>query len=959
MRSNIRKITALFLVLAAIMSVSSTAFVFAAENSISNVDYSHTLELFKKLGIIEDYDNFSDTKPITRGYFALVAARLFNIPFDGMAKEQRFTDVPMYSSYVDAIELLARNGVVSGDGEGIFRENDRIKAIDAAKMLTVIAGYGFIAENNGGYPKGYIAAANDAGILKNIGSVDDYLSAELMLVLVSNMLNASDIEITPGKDGVKYHKDPEKNLLKKIFDIDIIDGVVTQNSLTAFSSVSDIGKNKIEVTAGGEKYIIYTEEYGKYIGRKIKAFYTTDMNEEDMMVYAYPVSDKDAVKTVDISDIDLSASSETIVEYYDREAKRQRKAKGTAKPTVIYNMIYYSKAGVFDFGTELADKKGRVELIDNNSDGKYDVIIISAYDSFMVGNVLLDEQKVYSGGNAYGKLTSLVTPKQIDIDPENYDYFSMKYADGTEVTALDIVENQIMSVSQSSPGASKTAIDIIISRNIQSGKITAIDIDDEIPTKCYITLDARSPLVSTNDVVENFDLTLGKNASLYIDAFGNVVGATLISTGYYRYGLMLGNKLRRDDIKITLFTADNEVKEFETAKKFYIDDVKYTHPDAIKARLEVVSADIKTAQNISIDADPIKEGVYPIRYLVNDEGKLFKIDTPSKNKTQSEKDGLVIGESGEFASLYDYVLVEYNVSSPKSVPISKDATVIWMDLSGEPVTGTDNYSYENSRYDETSIEIDSASSLVSSYTNNNCYTYTLNDEGDKNSPYADLIMVIGKTSIAQDSYMLMVDKILQTYDEDESEVLPTLVGISQGGKKSITVSPSVKAEFESENLKRGDTIRFALDSRGYLDGFSVIARYGTKTVTSGAIPTTVEIADISDNYSGIQINTTNHKRWLYIGYVAERRGELLKILYKGKGQYELTPDIAEITGNNNMIYANPSASTPVTVYDRRLDRVFTGTFDDIKDYVHNGNEASRVIIRYDTGSLKEIMVYND
>lgn len=66
-----------------------------------------------------------------------------------------------------------------------------------------------------------------------------------------------------------------------------------------------------------------------------------------------------------------------------------------------------------------------------------------------------------------------------------------------------------------------------------------------------------------------------------------------------------------------------------------------------------------------------------------------------------------------------------------------------------------------------------------------------------------------------------------------------------------------------------------------------------------------------------------------------------------------------MTGTANMLYAQPNASTTVTVFDRKAKRVFTGTFDDIKDFVHYGNEASRVIVKYESGSLKEIIVYND
>ena len=304
--NRIKKFISLFIVFALLISVSSTAFA-AEKNSISSDDYNHVLELFQTLGIIEDYDNFSDTKVITRGYFALVAARLYNMPFDDIAKEQRFSDVPLYSSYVDAIELLASNGAISGDGTGVFREDERIKIIDAAKILVEIAGYGFIAQSSGGYPNGYAAAANEAGILKRIGSLDNYLTADTMLVMITNMLNAYDIKMSFVMNGQIYEKDTEKNLLKKLFDVDIVEGVVTQNSLTAFYSAPDISDNEIEITSNTDKYVLYTEEYGKYIGKKIKAFYIEDF-DKDRIIYAYPLSGEDDIKVLKISDIYLSLS---------------------------------------------------------------------------------------------------------------------------------------------------------------------------------------------------------------------------------------------------------------------------------------------------------------------------------------------------------------------------------------------------------------------------------------------------------------------------------------------------------------------------------------------------------------------------------------------------------------------------------------------------------------------------
>ena len=53
---------------------------------------------------------------------------------------------------------------------------------------------------------------------------------------------------------------------------------------------------------------------------------------------------------------------------------------------------------------------------------------------------------------------------------------------------------------------------------------------------------------------------------------------------------------------------------------------------------------------------------------------------------------------------------------------------------------------------------------------------------------------------------------------------------------------------------------------------------------------------------------------------------------------------------------------PVTVFDsskRTGKQVYSGTYDDIKDYSHNGDEYSRVLLKYRSSELKEVIVFND
>lgn len=123
----------------------------------------------------------------------------------------------------------------------------------------------------------------------------------------------------------------------------------------------------------------------------------------------------------------------------------------------------------------------------------------------------------------------------------------------------------------------------------------------------------------------------------------------------------------------------------------------------------------------------------------------------------------------------------------------------------------------------------------------------------------------------------------------------------------------------------------------------------------------IEVAAITDPYGVVpsKINSTNQKRWCYIGYVAERRGDLLKIKNVGSGNFALQPTEDEMADQSGMVYAHPTASTTVTIFDRAEGRVFSGSYDDIMDYIHHKEQASRIILRYESAVLKEIVVYND
>lgn len=953
MKINMKKIISFFLVFTILASLSLGAFAATNTNSAAkNDEYENMRGLLETLGIIQDYDNFSETKVITRGFFAMVAARLYNMPFDGVAKEQRFADVPIFSSYADPIEVLVTRGIINGDGTGAFHENDRIKTIDAIKMLVLIADYGFMAEANGGYPDGYIKAASTAGILKGVGGLYDYVSYESLLVLISNFLNAYVVERTVTTGDIKYTISEDEILLNTLFLVKEVEGVVTKNEYTAFFSASDLIEDHIEVTSEGIKYVFYSETAEDFIGEKVKAYYSNEYTKngyEDVLVYIHPATKGNKNLQLNIEDVNLALSTQNEIKYYVEGNKKLKDADCVESPTVIYNQMAYAE-GTFDFEAVLGDKTGTIELIDNTGDGRYEIIKITAYKSFVIGNILLDQLKVYSRWDAYGINTDTKNPDIININPEDFDKFSMKYEDGTTAEALDLIESHVISAAESSPNAGRKITDIIISRNIQSGKITSIDYERSSGDKCYITLDSQRKLKTNESIITNFELSLNKPVTLYIDAFENVVGAGNIATGNFRYGIMLDSYKERKKIQVKLFTAENNVQNFTLTEKVYIDGVKYTSAESAWSRLEEVKAAQKDGFESSVGYQ-LAEGVYPIKYMLNDEGLVYKIDTPTDDKDSSEDNGLIEGVQGEFYTLYDYILIK--PSESKTVPFTKETTVIWFSL--PDYQKTDKYE------DDGALEVSTASSLASSFSKYSLVTYRLKNALDADYPYADLVLIFEEPGVSIDSSMFVVDNVSAGVVEATGDVLPRLSGIYQGGNKTVFVSPDFVEEFNSLNLGKGDTVRVSMSGfTGYLVDADLISHYEVSTDVESANYGNL-VAMVSDPIGVLptKINSTNQKRWFYSGYVAERRGELIKLKYKGAGEHSLVPDADEMSDETNMLYCHPTASTTVVVYDKSEERVFSGSFDDIQDYISTGEAASRVIVRYDSGSLKEIVVYND
>lgn len=185
-------------ILAAVMICSSSA-VFA--------ESSDAVNQLKDYGIIQGDPN-GDLRlddGITRAEFVKVICKLNATEVsEGEATATPFSDVPSKhwaSGYIYAAYGL---GFANGYEDGIFKPDEDITYSEVVKMLVGLLGYTPFAENNGGYPQGYLRTANRYGFFNEVTFEADSICTRKDAFKMS--ATALDIPIM---DQIVYGAEPE------------------------------------------------------------------------------------------------------------------------------------------------------------------------------------------------------------------------------------------------------------------------------------------------------------------------------------------------------------------------------------------------------------------------------------------------------------------------------------------------------------------------------------------------------------------------------------------------------------------------------------------------------------------------------------------------------------------------------------------------------------------------------
>ncbi len=575
--------------------------------------YDDTLYMFKQLEVIDERDivEFNPEKPVKRGEFLEYLLRMSDITESDIASytEQKFNDVNSSSPYLRVSGWAYESGIITMNEERNFYPDLPVTRLDAIVMLMRMAGYETSAQRAGGYPNGYISEAYRVELIKSSGKYDENLNSLRLLELLEDAFDINVMKINVGGESIEYSEDKESTFLKEYKKIEKVEGVMTANTETGIMSAASANKNGVEINK-----ILYgcsDKRYDAYIGQRVYGYIDIKDNANSVL-YIKP-TEKNKVISFAKNDYDEVSVS-------GREIKYLPKSGGTKRlkvesPYIIYNGKAYAGA----LSNELLDiNNGRIEYVDNNSDGIYEIIKIYEAEH------IIFESYDFLNDVIFGSLG-----EKYELG-DNYEI----YRDSALSSPTELKRGDVLSVKKTKSGDEENYV-IDATRNIKYGTITGVH-DDEI------AIDNTWYILSPEHEKYNLTVSAGFSGAFYTDSDGNIL--------YWENDVMAGGGKRTAYIIKGIYDDEEE--------KYYLRLVNigsgYVGMEcAEKVRINGESCE---AKEVNSKLTPMGEsGVSNqiVDYWCNSEGKISRIESGSYvcNVSESKRtwysNGKLLYASGE------------------------------------------------------------------------------------------------------------------------------------------------------------------------------------------------------------------------------------------------------------------------------------------------------------------------
>lgn len=797
-----------------------------------------------------------------------------------------------YNVFYDALSNILSQGGAALDisdltGISFSRTsgNTGLTYEDAVRSLVNLLGYKAQTDSANGSFAVYASIAGRIGLLSDVEDADgEIINARNTAVMLKNALDTDMLQVKTLGTKISYETVKGETLLYVYRGIKNDEGVVEANGYTSFFSPDGMGKDRVKING-----IMYEDEKnsaGDLIGYAVKYYYY-DTGKTDKIVTAY--------KNDELNDVIEINGNFTGLEgrkvYYTNANGKEKNVTIPGSVPVIYNGAALSsyKSSVFDFSDSCA------YLIDNDNDGKIEVVVIWKSTEYYVNSVDTILTKIHDGiGNQLIDLSESSEFDRIRFYDEN----------GEETTFYSIGAGDLLTAYISNDGH---LFDAYVSKTSVDGKV--IEIGKDNTDRMFVTIGENEYFMTDSFYAKEKDnLLLGVSGTFYLNRDGKIAHA-VYTDGKMDYGYLTYIDYEdgpRSPISGRILKSDGKFGQLEIKEKVKIDGKNYTSSKtALEALRNAVTA----------------SGTGVIRYDADDDGKVYVVDTAYRSEYESGNTLFSFGPKSAASYTAGTTLF------PTKFRLDAKNTVLFFAPTDANLQSEDNFG------------VGDPSMLKSNAT------HIVQGFGTDRKNFIPEVVVCDESFILDNkiisstaSYVFKEAK--KVLDEDGNETYRIKYFKTYNPKEAYCSELSV---FEQSGIKSGDVFVGLFNNKGEFSRMLKI--YDAKTHT----------LDLS-YYESEGISTASYSSYCYqfAGYIYFNNGTTIGVCTDDPATITDMGD-GKITWFKISDTVGALIDSSYKESDARYMRRLAGI--EMKDYVRYGSDCARCYVRVDNNSTQLVAVY--
>lgn len=936
-----KKITSLILVLAMLVSVFSFNVLSVnaeGEDTALSLKNQQTIEIMKTLGIANGFlSSYNETATMTRRQFCIYMKDFLGKSFGSTTNLIPFDDVMDYDPDIAILRTMTELGFMYGFDDNTFRPDEQVTYEDAITVMVNMLGYTLPAESKGGYPMGYLAVAAQQGLLEGVTPVSGQaITHKDILNLLSNFIEIGVLEQVTFGDESKFQAVEEVTILSKNFNVYKGNGIVsgTYESMLDMSSV--LTKDKVKIGNS----ILYTNGINvvPYFGYDVEYYY--ELNKSGLSdLIAISKSEVNEELVIDVADKGIFEGND--LTYYVNGSSKMHKARIQISTVTVYN----GTAAAFDRDKINNMEEGNLKFLDNNGDGRYDVLFVNDVKYFVVKSV-----DAYNNV-LYGKYTRVTGDNVIKLEDDLVDVkYTIVDANDAPYDISKIKEWDVLSVVSATIGTDKV-VKIKVSSNVISGVVTGVS--GNKGNYDYVMINDASYKISNtmNELIVNEDIPdfrLGEEISLILSDSGSAVTIKKDSKFSGKLGILedhgfVSNKRREYYIEFIDDTAAKVDTQLASEFKFKYADSSVVIDDKIRIKEASEFQQVIDALTACFSSNRVV-----FRYELDAEGKISEMELATDattNKSLLDKNRLSLVQNTGTAQyrVYQNAFFENTtrLTTGKLYRLADGATVF-----STPPTGVDDdnlYSVSSDLKDWMK-KYDTDSSGYSTYKIHGGQFYTYGEM--ERELVAVTYQELGEQIISYNkpSNSFVVSKVSSAQQEIDGmlETVVKLTGINGSGKEDTVLIRDVRTSSDIASVPLDFNFGDILMVRKGSDGFCTFrtndavtkmdVKYNSTQVRDNGIPILRVVKATTQGNSSSRLSFVrtdssdmmlNSGLWAGLAYPIEIADGMLYL-----GHYT----DAAIDGTSTKFDATRSYAVgleKVFIIDSRKKEVRPGTIDEI------------------------------